>query len=120
MLIASAAMSVGFTGGLVVDYPNSSKAKKHYLCLCSGEQSFSVPAPISGGGGGASSGGFHPGAAPGGGGGSGGREKKGRRKDRVAVKSRDWIQAKKERERRKGKEARADSKYTGRKRASGF
>jgi 18S rRNA (guanine1575-N7)-methyltransferase len=117
MLIASAAMSVGFTGGLVVDYPNSSKAKKHYLCLCSGEQSFSVPAPISGGGGGASSGGgFHQGAAPGG----GGREKKGRRKDRVAVKSRDWIQAKKERERRKGKETRRDSKYTGRKRASGF
>ena len=29
-------MKCGFTGGLVVDYPNSSKAKKFYLCLFAG------------------------------------------------------------------------------------
>ena len=30
-LITSAAMRCGFSGGLVVDYPNSTKAKKIYL-----------------------------------------------------------------------------------------
>jgi 18S rRNA (guanine1575-N7)-methyltransferase len=32
-LITTAAMKSGFAGGLVVDYPNSAKAKKYYLCL---------------------------------------------------------------------------------------
>ncbi|KAJ1496531.1 hypothetical protein HMI55_006046 [Coelomomyces lativittatus] len=31
-----AALNAGFTGGVVVDYPNSSKAKKMYLCLFAG------------------------------------------------------------------------------------
>jgi 18S rRNA (guanine1575-N7)-methyltransferase len=31
-----AAMKAGFTGGLVVDYPNSTKAKKYFLCLFAG------------------------------------------------------------------------------------
>ena len=35
-LIMSIATKAGFTGGLVVDYPNSRKAKKFYLCLMSG------------------------------------------------------------------------------------
>nr|XP_053636728.1 probable 18S rRNA (guanine-N(7))-methyltransferase isoform X2 [Cherax quadricarinatus] len=35
-LIVSQAMRAGFTGGLVVDYPNSSKAKKIYLVLMTG------------------------------------------------------------------------------------
>lgn len=30
-MITKAAMKAGFSGGLVVDYPNSSKAKKLYL-----------------------------------------------------------------------------------------
>lgn len=34
----------GFTGGLVVDYPNSTKAKKYYLCL-SFEHGYKTPAP---------------------------------------------------------------------------
>lgn len=42
LLIAQTASKVGFTGGLVIDYPNSSKAKKYYLCL-SFERSYSVP-----------------------------------------------------------------------------
>ena len=37
-----------------------------------------------------------------------------------AKKSRDWIRDKKERARRKGKEVRPDSKYTGRKRKDHF
>ena len=35
-MIVSCAMKSGFTGGLVVDYPNSTKAKKYYLCLFAG------------------------------------------------------------------------------------
>ncbi|KAH1178885.1 hypothetical protein KIL84_000216 [Mauremys mutica] len=32
-LITAQAMKAGFTGGMVVDYPNSAKAKKFFLCL---------------------------------------------------------------------------------------
>ncbi len=32
-MITSAAMKSGFSGGLVIDYPNSAKAKKYYLVL---------------------------------------------------------------------------------------
>lgn len=35
-LLTSAAMRVGFGGGLLVDYPNSAKAKKYYLVLTCG------------------------------------------------------------------------------------
>lgn len=34
----------GFTGGLVIDYPNSSKVKKYYLCL-SFERGYKTPEP---------------------------------------------------------------------------
>ncbi|KAJ1735806.1 18S rRNA (guanine1575-N7)-methyltransferase [Coemansia biformis] len=36
-LIMGIAMKCGFTGGLVVDYPNSKKARKFYLCLFAGQ-----------------------------------------------------------------------------------
>lgn len=42
VLIAQCASKVGFAGGVVIDYPNSSKAKKYYLCL-SFERSYKVP-----------------------------------------------------------------------------
>ncbi|CAG8523052.1 3929_t:CDS:2 [Diversispora eburnea] len=35
-LIMNVAMKCGFQGGLVVDYPNSKKAKKFFLCLFAG------------------------------------------------------------------------------------
>ncbi|XP_041725462.1 probable 18S rRNA (guanine-N(7))-methyltransferase [Coregonus clupeaformis] len=35
-LITSQAMRAGFSGGMVVDYPNSTKAKKFFLCLFAG------------------------------------------------------------------------------------
>ena len=35
-MITSAAMRNGFTGGMIVDYPNSKKAKKYYLFLMAG------------------------------------------------------------------------------------
>ena len=38
-MITTAAMRAGFSGGLVVDFPNSSKAKKFYLVLMVGQPS---------------------------------------------------------------------------------
>ncbi|KDN51788.1 hypothetical protein RSAG8_00336, partial [Rhizoctonia solani AG-8 WAC10335] len=38
-LIMGIAMKSGFQGGLVIDYPNSRKAKKYFLCLFSGGSS---------------------------------------------------------------------------------
>lgn len=35
-MITTSAMKNGFTGGLIVDYPNSKKAKKYYLFLMAG------------------------------------------------------------------------------------
>ena len=49
LLIAQSASKVGFAGGIVVDYPNSSKAKKYYLCL-SFERSYRVPSALMAGG----------------------------------------------------------------------
>jgi 18S rRNA (guanine1575-N7)-methyltransferase len=37
-MITIAAMKSGFTTRLVVDFPNSAKAKKFYLCLYCGHQ----------------------------------------------------------------------------------
>ena len=49
LLIAQSASKVGFAGGVVIDYPNSSKAKKYYLCL-SFERSYRVPTALTGNG----------------------------------------------------------------------
>jgi len=46
-LITTCAMRAGFSGGLVVDYPNSSKAKKYFLCLMAGP-SMELPAALTG------------------------------------------------------------------------
>lgn len=43
-LLTSAAMKAGFSGGLVVDYPNSTRAKKQFLVLMVGT-STSLPSP---------------------------------------------------------------------------
>lgn len=32
-MMVSAAMKVGFSGGLVIDFPHSTRAKKYFLCL---------------------------------------------------------------------------------------
>lgn len=114
VLIAQAASKVGFAGGIVIDYPNSSKAKKYYLCL-SFERSYSVPKPkgIDGEEGRETFGAGVQVVA---------RAKSGRgqRDRKAAFKSKDWIVQKKERTKRQGKQVKTDSKYTGRKRSSGF
>ncbi|XP_022797090.1 probable 18S rRNA (guanine-N(7))-methyltransferase [Stylophora pistillata] len=110
-LITTQAMKAGFTGGLVVDYPNSTRAKKIFLCLFAGvvvdklpkglstEDSKSVEDSVQ----------F-----------SGKRERNKVPRGKSIKKSKDWVKDKKDRRRRQGKEVRPDSKYTGRKRKSTF
>jgi len=112
IMVAQAATRAGFAGGLVVDYPNSAKAKKFYLCL-SFEHSYTVPKALGEGGGG------------GGGVQAEGRQqlqtnthrRKGKRK---GVKDRDWVVKKKEQQRARGQKIKADSKFTARKRKDKF
>jgi len=47
-MITQQAMKAGFTGGLVVDYPNSTRAKKMYLCLFAGGQIQQLPSGLTG------------------------------------------------------------------------
>ena len=103
-LLTTAAMKAGFSGGLVIDYPNSTKAKKYYLCLCAGtaELNYQVPAALtdekedkiqfS----------------------AGQKTKKSSKPKNRAATHRDWVLQRKERLRRKGIQVKPDSKYTGR------
>lgn len=106
-LITQQAMKAGFGGGVVIDFPNSSKAKKMFLVLFTGGiHSTQLPKGLS-------------------------EEsdnqdtiKYSERRDRLKrirgknVKgSTEWILAKKERGRKQGKDIRPDTKYTGRKRS---
>lgn len=108
-LITSQAMKSGFTGGLVVDYPNSTKAKKFFLVLMTGG---SQPLPKALGTESmmqASSRHVQY---------ENSRDRvKNKRGQKSVKKSRDWILEKKERRRKQGKDVRPDSKFTGRKRS---
>lgn len=107
-LINQQALKAGFTGGIVVDNPDSTKAKKFFLVLSCGGSNFNLPKGLD-------------------------EEAdqinkriKNERRERIknakkcGVKSRDWIVKKKERRRRQGEETRPDTKYTGRKRSGRF
>lgn len=108
-LVTSQAMKAGFYGGLVVDYPNSTKAKKYFLVLMTGGQS-EMPTAL----------------------GVESAEESNRisyiKKREMAKnargkplkKSKEWILAKKERRRRQGKDTRVDTRFTGRKRSGRF
>lgn len=101
-LITQQSMKAGFTGGLIVDYPNSTKAKKTYLCLFAGGAVQQLP-KAEGVGDGASS--------------SAGNSARQSWKEKKSAKStRDWVLEKKEKRRKKGREVPRDTKYTGRKR----
>lgn len=106
-MITSQATRSGFSGGVVVDYPNSAKAKKYYLVLMTGgaqqlpqglgTEENSEQIPYS------------------------------RKRDMVKnirgknpKKTKDWILQKKERRRQQGNDTREDSKYTARKRSGRF
>ncbi|KAL8574236.1 18S rRNA (guanine1575-N7)-methyltransferase [Nucella lapillus] len=103
-LITTQAMKAGFTGGLVVDYPNSAKAKKMFLCLFAGGASQSLPQGL----GTESTSGIKTQAS---------NSARDQWRNKKSGKScRDWIMEKKEKRRKQGKDVTADSKYTGRKR----
>jgi len=108
-MITSQSMKAGFTGGLVVDYPNSTKAKKFFLVLMTGG---AQPLPKALG---QEEGGEAMGARF-----EGRRERLKQMRGKSIKKSRDWILEKKERARKKGKDVRHDSKFTGRKRKDRF
>lgn len=108
-LLTASAMRAGFSGGLLLDYPNSAKAKKYYLCLNAGPPPPGMlqPKPL----------GVEDDS----------RVKVGsrtsrntRRRAEQGVTPKDWIISKKERRRRQGHQVRPDSKYTGRKRRVKF
>ncbi|CAG9104317.1 18S rRNA (guanine1575-N7)-methyltransferase [Plutella xylostella] len=106
-LLTSQAMKAGFYGGVVVDYPNSAKAKKFFLVLMTGgaaplpqalgtEESDSLQVKYAK------------------------REASKNARGKPLKNSRAWIIEKKERRRKQGKETKPDTKFTGRKRAGRF
>lgn len=114
-LISSCAMKCGFSGGLVVDYPNSTKAKKYFLCLIAGfDDSQKLPQGL-GTASSAQEGRIDYSTRQ-----SQQRMSRKRGKQRDGIKARDWVLAKKERYRAQGKEIKRDSKFTARKRPRAF
>ncbi|THG95856.1 hypothetical protein EW026_g5868 [Hermanssonia centrifuga] len=114
-LITSIAQKAGFGGGLVVDYPNSKKAKKVFLCLFVGSGGQQIPKGLDGEDTEVQEGraAFEKRREK-----SGKKDKNGKRK---GMKDKDWILKKKELYRQRGKESvPRDSKYTARKRKPVF
>lgn len=117
-MLTMAALRSGFTGGVVVDYPNSTRAKKMFLVLMCGQSQAPPPQALNG-------------EEPAEGEEEAPREqvqmaqrersaKRGAKGKRVEVKKKDWIAAKKERRRAQGKKTANDSKYSGRSRGPKF
>lgn len=106
-LVTTQATKAGFYGGVVVDFPNSTKAKKYFLVLMTGgsatlpkalgvnddEKAISFTTR---------------------------REQMKKARGKSLKNSRDWILEKKERRRRQGKRVPDDTKYTGRRRSGRF
>eukprot|EP00550_Attheya_septentrionalis_P000993 CAMPEP_0198294260 /NCGR_PEP_ID=MMETSP1449-20131203/21442_1 /TAXON_ID=420275 /ORGANISM="Attheya septentrionalis, Strain CCMP2084" /LENGTH=321 /DNA_ID=CAMNT_0043994155 /DNA_START=31 /DNA_END=996 /DNA_ORIENTATION=- len=117
ILISECAAKVGFAGGIVVDYPNSTKAKKHYLVL-SFDRAYKAPSGLD-----AMDGALLSSASAQ----TGVRVEQARgkrggppRKGKGGTKTKEWIVHKKETQRKKGKAVKTDTKYTGRKRPARF
>lgn len=108
VLISECAAKVGFAGGVVVDYPNSAKAKKHYLVLTF-ERGYKAPVGLSDSG-------LNQIRVD-------GEKREGGKKVHKKSKhgkTKDWILQKKQMQRNKGNEVRQDTKFTGRKRKDKF
>ena len=120
VLISECATAVGFGGGIVVDYPNSAKAKKHYLVLScdkgghpsKSKQPMSMSTGISGKQEHVTVGKISADAKRNG-------KNKPIRKNK-GIKTKEWILNKKETQRKKGKNVRPDTKYTARRRPTKF
>ena len=100
--VMAEAKRAGFGGGIVVDYPDSKKARKYYLCLVAGStnaSTFGIPLGLS----------------------AEAEKKVDRRKERKHETRKEFIIRKKELYRKRGKEGVPyDSKYSGRKRRAQF
>ncbi|GJP40155.1 hypothetical protein CLOM_g24437 [Closterium sp. NIES-68] len=127
-MISKAAMQAGFSGGLVVDYPHSTRAKKYFLCLVAGPAG-SRPMPKAKEGDGESEESEDgEGSDESDGGGTVGYEQRQRqrpgKKQRLntkGAKGRNWVLKKKEHRRQRGDmDVPRDTKYTARKRKSRF
>jgi len=106
-LVTAESMKAGFYGGLIVDFPNSTKAKKFFLVLMTGG---AAPLPKALGTGATDD------TVPF----TNKRDRFEKLRGKPLKKSREWILEKKERRRRQGKTTRIDSKYSGRKRSGKF
>jgi len=109
-MITSAAMRCGFGGGLVVDYPHSAKAKKHYLVIYAGacpDQPTRMPEGLTG------NDDDEEGIAV------ANRDRQQKRKG-GKPSYKDKVLSKKEHQRKKGIEVRKDTKYTARPRKGKF
>jgi 18S rRNA (guanine1575-N7)-methyltransferase len=112
VLISECATAVGFGGGIVVDYPNSAKAKKHYLVLsCDRTSKKQLPQGLAG----EEEQPSHVKVSKQ----QQGKKVKPVRKNK-GVKTKEWILHKKDSQRKKGKAVRPDSKYTARRRPTKF
>ncbi|KAJ8711319.1 hypothetical protein PYW07_008561 [Mythimna separata] len=107
-LVTSQAMKAGFYGGVVVDFPNSAKAKKFFLVLMTGG---SAPLPQALGTDEVDNN-LQVKYAK--------REASRNVRGKPLKNTRAWIIEKKERRRKQGKDTKADTKYTGRKRSGRF
>ncbi|CAX63979.1 S-adenosylmethionine-dependent methyltransferase, putative [Plasmodium reichenowi] len=100
------AMKAGFGGGVVVDFPNSAKSKKYYLCLWAGSSLVAtMPTALNDEEENIIS---HE------------RRKFNKKTKKQIKKNKEWILKKKDQRRMKGLDVKRDSKYTGRKRKGRF
>ncbi|CAI5959247.1 unnamed protein product [Closterium sp. NIES-64] len=128
-MISKAAMQAGFSGGLVVDYPHSTRAKKYFLCLVAGPAG-SRPMPKGKGGDGESEESEDEDGSDesDGEGRTVGYEQRQRQRpgkkqklNGKGAKGRNWVLKKKEHRRQRGDmDVPRDTKYTARKRKSRF
>ncbi|KAL4711826.1 hypothetical protein ACJJTC_005995 [Scirpophaga incertulas] len=107
-LLTSQAMKAGFYGGVVIDYPNSAKAKKFFLVLMTGGTG---PLP-KGLGTDESDDNLQVKYAK--------REASKAARGKPLKNTKAWLLEKKERRRKQGKDTKPDTKYTGRKRSGRF
>jgi 18S rRNA (guanine1575-N7)-methyltransferase len=119
VLISECATAVGFGGGIVVDYPNSAKAKKHYLVLSCDRVGGRGQVPGMTAAGAVADQKQSQVQV-----GKQRQEKDGRKarpiRKKEGVKTKEWIVHKKETQRKKGKDVRPDTKYTARRRPRKF
>lgn len=110
-MLTNCAMQAGFTGGLVVDYPNSTKRKKYFLCLVAGSAITSMPKGLTE----ESNVGQRSTVLV-----EQRQRQRGKSHQRSSVKDREWVKRKKESRRKKGETVPMDTKYTARKRRTRF